>query len=557
LQQPQNFQKQQNAEQPQNFQQPQNTEQNEAQPFNFYVWKEQAREEHQQKQSMKAAVMPPREGSRQPQYVKKSEMKGPSPPFTDCCGCLAEQMPDNLIDEYQKEYKFIRELFDRTFPGKWFLTGGTLIAALRYGESVKRLKSGKVTLVDIDVDICLICPNHERTAMITRLMEAFPDHYRYRKTKKHPNLEEFTSELRIPSECPAMFHIMEGSPAMPRGMVLHVDVSFAYENPDGTLNADPLMQDMGHPWFAQLPGDASGTPMSFNDVILPFKRAWWAGGEVNVPNHFLALLATEHNGEYGEKGKWKGLWRSGKLFPSDYCTCAPNATDDQETQSEIRSLAAPWPGAPQGYASFIDLINENWNNPDLKIIENYQWLHYYDKDKPPGVDPKERPMEHIMENDVPWFPSPVADFVVKAERDVNGSPGFVFEPKDMTISQVDSSEANAALKNLRPMAVGDKVVAVNGQPVAGPEDFERLTLGAQEFSVKLSRDDKAAPPKQSSQDGPSHQTDQQTLQSVPANIIEHEAVGETMKTLEGARSTGPAPGPAAPGQQSQQQQEQQ
>lgn len=230
----------------------------------------------------------------------------------------------------------IVQAFDEVFPGKWYLEGGTMISALRYGNHIHTLASGRVDIADTDFDVTVLQRAEDYDINLKKLLKALPKDFADRGRRSWGS-----QEIHFPGS--------------------HIHMRSVFEEADGGLRPDPLQ---GWNWFPV----SSLLGLSFRDLIFPLKRAIIGGGvDAWVPNHYLFYLAQEDGPEYGAGDRWKTMWMN---EAQDGCTggdCEWTSDDEQEIKGKILALDFAQK------ASFKGLLPQNQaSNNDVALLLLYR-----------------------------------------------------------------------------------------------------------------------------------------------------------------------------------------
>lgn len=261
--------------------------------------------------------------------------------ISHCCNC-----PYLDTEKISRHTDQVRKLFDAIIPGKWFLVQGTLIGALRYGAHLKRMQSGKVNLVDSDMDVVVVIEGgrpDRRTGFIKSLKSALPGW-----THEQPSWGDF-DRLMSPEAIILKSCSKESNAREP----FFVDVHYIEEHEDGQLRS-PQTAYSRTMWSHWLGSDDAQTELP-RDLFLPLQKVQWGSGVSWAPNKYVELLQFFNQGEYNPKGLsyekfaesiWKPRDANLMSFENGNCRCKLSEADFSEIRASMQTLK------DGGYASF-------------------------------------------------------------------------------------------------------------------------------------------------------------------------------------------------------------
>lgn len=248
----------------------------------------------------------------------------------DCCDC-----PTLDIGAVQHVSAVFRNAMERVFNDTWFLASGSLLASLRYGENVRRLRSGKVNLVDSDVDVVVLVNRNQREAMVAKLMSHLPGWKNaYWSQEYTPNGSwHIDSPYDLPKSC---------APGSGPGKPFNADMGFI-DTDGGKLFVEGGLKE-------KLKNFAPDGIVP-RDLILPLRKSKWAGGVAQVPNDVMKVIYKQIEPEITDHGdpRWpveKHL--AGPELQPEGCPCALDQADRDEIEQAAKELHE------EGFASFWD-----------------------------------------------------------------------------------------------------------------------------------------------------------------------------------------------------------
>lgn len=262
--------------------------------------------------------------------------------ISTCCSLPAVNITAVLL-----EHDLFRQALDKVFPGAWFVEGGTLLGALRYGANVYRLGNGKVNWVDEDADFCVVIQERQRDKLIKAFMATLGKRFSLMATKSWGSVE------------------IDGSyqfskPLKHHGSTHSYHVSFMFEDVEnGTLYPDPKQAQ----WVPTFPKGTKEANMTIRDLMFPRTKVKWAGGVGWATRYPLMWAVCESSMEYGHDGTWKKTWApGGKGMTWRYCKCPVEEEDLHLVKESIEALHA------SGYGSFRDLLHLDEPTYQIEMI---------------------------------------------------------------------------------------------------------------------------------------------------------------------------------------------
>lgn len=243
----------------------------------------------------------------------------------ECCSCSS--FP---VDKFSTYTEMVRDALEKTVPDKWFLIQGSLIGSLRYGNIFKRLKSGKLSLVDDDIDAVVVNHPNERVDLVNSFMELLPGWSVTMREDGQTYIK--TLEYVLPERCAKVSN---------PGKALKVDLHFIDEHDGGRLSVDQntnshVSGELRH-WI-----DHHGSLP--RDLFFPLRKVKFGEGVGYAPNRYIEILEHWNVGEY-DLPLWKPSKKNEIQFPKD-CGCELDHEDFDEIRTSIKALH------DEGYASF-------------------------------------------------------------------------------------------------------------------------------------------------------------------------------------------------------------